>query len=100
MRSETKKEEGVGGEKKERGTAEKAMLIIMREMRDQTSARAVWSAYSLLRIIARKLDGTDGETEGRLERASSRSDAIVVPQHFLSTATVFVCPVSTATANT
>lgn len=28
----------------------------------------------------------------------SRSDAIVVPQHFLSTATVFVCLVSMATA--
>ena len=77
------------------------MLIIMSEMRERSERqRAVWSPYSLLRIIACVLAGADREREQRRESAQSRSDAIVVPQHFLSTATVFVCLVSTATANT
>lgn len=76
------------------------MLIIMREMREnREKERAVRSPYSLLRIIACMLVGADRERE-RGERAQSRSDAIVVPQHFLSTATVFVCLVSMETANT
>lgn len=78
-------------EEREGGTAEKAMLMILGEMRE--NARAVWSSCSLLRIAEER------ERE-RGERVQSRSDAIVVPQHFLSTATVFVCSVSTATANT
>lgn len=44
----------------------------------------MWSPNSLLRIIARE------PCRGR-QRELSRSDAIVVPQHFLSTAALFVC---------
>lgn len=46
------------------------------------------------------LAGADTEKEREESGVQSRSDAIVVPQHFLSTATVFVCLVSTVTANT
>ena len=60
----------------------------------------VWSLYSLLRIIACMLAVADSEKEREESGVQSRSDAIVVPQHFLSTATVFVCLVSTVTANT
>lgn len=50
-----------------RDTAEKAMLIIMREMRaNREKERAVWSTFSLLRIIACELAPADrGEKEGR-----------------------------------
>ncbi len=48
---------------KEGDTAEKAMLIIMREIRERE--RAVWSPFSLLRIIACMLAEADREREER-----------------------------------
>lgn len=56
--------------REERDTAEKAMLIIMRETREQSERqRAVWSPYSLLRIIACVLAGADREREQKRESA-------------------------------
>lgn len=106
MRSETKKRRRseAGGE----GHSWKKATLIIIMMRGRGDIERC-GLHIALRIMARKLDGTDGEEgegrEGEGEgggqvRAPSRSDAIVVPQHFLSAAAVFVCPVSTATADT
>lgn len=67
---------------RERETAEKAMLIIMSEMREKREkGRAVWSPYSLLRIIACMLAGADRERE----REESEHRAAVTPLWFHST---------------
>lgn len=69
-------------EERESGTAEKAMLIIMTEMREKTErVRALWSPYSLLRIIACTLAGADREKE----RDESKYRAAVTPLWFHST---------------
>ena len=56
------------------------MLIIMREMRENRE-RAVWSPYSLLRIIACTLARADRERE----RGESERRAAVTPLWFRST---------------
>lgn len=93
----------------ERHSWKKATLIMMM-MRERERHRAVRSTYSFKDNGAQagwdrqrgRGEGVGGEgvEEGARVRAPSRSDAIVVPQHFLSAAAVFVCPVSTATADT
>lgn len=86
-------EVGGGGD-----TAEKAMLIIMRAARERRGKEV--SARPARDSSVHARPGRAREKERGGERAQSRSDAIVVPQHFLPTATVFVCLVSMVTANT
>lgn len=69
---------------------------LKKQRRERGGDRAVWSL--VLRIIACALAQANGRERGK--RVQSRSDAIVVPQYFLSTAAVFVCLVSTVTAGT
>lgn len=57
----------------ERGTAEKAMLIIMRESREQIEGE-VRSLFSLLRIIACMSAGSEKEREREGERARASSE--------------------------